>query len=289
MRHFFLSVLIIFLFSLVFSGCSSAPKKQNEIFTERNTAENQLNLANRTANRGFLEDALVIMEDARRLALSTDDPSLRIRTLISRGSILFSLGRQSEAFADWENAASEADASGEKVLASLARIYAIRGSVIQLAGGEASAASADECRENLAREMNIVKNDAFATAVGYVTLGMTEKESGRWAEAESAVKKALDFHVKNLSLEEAAYDWFIIASIRSMAGNYDSALEALGSAISYDRRAENGFGLASSWHASGEVYQKAGRDEEARAAFRRAAEIYRALGHVKYAEQLEKY
>ena len=46
-------------------------------------------------------------------------------------------------------------------------------------------------------------------------------------EAEAAVKKALDIHQKESYLGEAAYDWYLIASVRSTAGNYDAALEAL--------------------------------------------------------------
>jgi hypothetical protein len=58
-------------------------------------------------------------------------------------------------------------------------------------------------------------------------------------------------------------------------------------AINFDRRAENGFGLASSWQAMGDVYQKAGRTQESLDAWSRAAEIYRALGLDNKAESLE--
>ena len=51
--------LFIILYLLFFSACSSAPKKPAEIFTERNVAASQLNLANQTANRGRYEEALL--------------------------------------------------------------------------------------------------------------------------------------------------------------------------------------------------------------------------------------
>ena len=282
--------LFFFLFSL-FSACSSAPAKVTEVYTIRNTAASQLNLANQTASHGQFENALIILEDARRLAISADDPSLRIKTIISRGNIYFSLGQSDQAFMDWENAIQEAEASREGILAAQARIYIIRASIallsVERSGSNASAI--EEHKANLSREMTIVRTDAFSTAVGYVTLGMAEKELGRWVEAESAVRRALDFHERNLHLEEAAYDWFIIASIRSMAENYDAALEALRMAISFDRRAENGFGLASSWQAMGDVYQKAGRMEESLAAWRRSADIYNAIGLRSMAEKLETH
>jgi tetratricopeptide (TPR) repeat protein len=282
-----LLIEVIFLL-VVFSGCSSAPKKPAEVFTDRNMAVNQLNLANLTANRGHYEQALLIVEDARRLALGTDDPSLRLQTAISRGGFLFSLGRDSEAFEAWKSAAAEGDATGQPALAALARIYAIRAELIRLSNEEKpDNAAAEALKARLGREMPAVRADALSTAAGHVTLGLAEKQLGRWNEAENAVKSALDIHEKGRYLEDAAYDWFLIASIRSVAGSYDSSLEALRAAIAFDRRAENGFGLASSWQATGDVYQKAGRREEALAAWRRSAEIYRALGHNDRAAKLE--
>jgi len=278
---------ILFFSLAVFSGCSSAPKKATEIFTDRNTAIKQLALADYTANRGRYEDALVILDGARKLALSTDDPSLRLRTSMSRGNYLFALGRNQEAFAEWKSAADEGDASGEPVLAALARIYSIRAQIVLL-DTEAGASNADELKEQLSRETAAVKSDDNATAVWNITLGLAEKQMGRWAEAENAVKKALSYHEKELFLEDTAYDWFLIASIRSMAGNYDKSLEALNMAIRFDRRAENGFGLASSWQAMGDVLLKAGRGGESTAAWRRAAEIYRAIGLNNLAEKLEE-
>ena len=270
----------------ILSGCSSAPKKPTEISSARIVAANQLNLANQTANQGRYEEALLILTEARRGALSTDDPELRIKTSMSRGNILFSLGRHEEAFAEWENASAEGDASGQRVLASLSRIYSIRGELVLLANGmyangmyaNDKEAAAEELKSRVNKEMALVKSDSLSTAASYVTLGLAEKQLERFPQAESAIKNALSIHEKNLSLEDAAYDWFLIASVRSVAGNYEPALEALRAAIGFDRRAENGFGLASSWQAMGEVYAKAGKAEEAKSAYSRAAEIFRAIG-----------
>jgi tetratricopeptide (TPR) repeat protein len=63
-----------------------------------------------------------------------------------------------------------------------------------------------------------------------------------------------------------------------VAGRYDEAVEALETAISFDRRAENGYGLASDWLALGEVYAKAGKTAESGAAKERAAAIFKAIG-----------
>ena len=279
-----------------FSACSTAPKKETDVYSDRGAAERILSMANHTANRGRFDEALLILQEARRLALSTDDPSLRIRTTISRGNFLFSLGRVSQAFTEWEIASEEGDASGEPVLAALARIYSIRSKFVLLSAetgipeetGQAKIESSETLMTLLAEEMVKVRSDSFATASGYVTLALAEKHMGRYIEAEAAARRALDLHDRNRSLEDASYDWFLIASIRSVDGNYDTALLALRMAINLDRRSENGFGLASSWQAMGDIYQKMGQPEESKAAWKRAADIYRAIGLENIALKLEK-
>ena len=277
---------------IVFLGCSSAPRQTGEVFTERDMALNHLNLANQTANRGRYEEALMILEEARRLAVSTDDPSLRIRSSVSRGNFLFFLGHTEEAFWEWENASVEGDVSGQSSLAALARIYAIRARLMLLTA-EPGAPSAgtislvEDLKVQLNREMPLVRADAISSAAAFITLGLAERQLGRWVEAEREFRRALDIHIRNNNLEDIAYSWFLIASVRSLAGNHNASLEALRTAISFDRRVENGFGLASSWQAKSDVYRNSGRVEESLAARRRAAEIFRAIGFIERAENLE--
>jgi tetratricopeptide (TPR) repeat protein len=290
MRLHYRQALFFFFFPFCFLlfSCSSAPQPTGEIFADRSDAISQMNSANQAASRGHYDEALKLMEEARRLARSTDDPNLRVRTSIGWGDILFSMGDHDNAFEEWEKASNEGDASGEHVLASLARIYSIRARLVLLADGTGTNAAAESLRAQLDPEMDAVKNDDFYNAVAHITLGFAEKALGHWDEAENAVKQALAIHEKNHRLEDAAYDWFIIASIHSVAGNYVGAIDALRTAISFDRRSENGFGLASSWKAMGDVNDKAGNIQDARAAWQRAAEIYRAIGLPGDAEKLEE-
>lgn len=283
-----LSFLLSALCSLLLcAACSSAPSKPAEIYTDRNLAANQLDMANKTANQGRYQDALIVLEEARRLAVASDDPALRIKTALSRGNIYFSMGRHDEAFTDWESAAAEGEAEGQKDLASLARIYTARGRLVLDSPEGRAGLTVEEIRNQIQLEISLIKDDTLAAATGWMVLGMAEKELGRYPEAEKAVKEALNIHEKGLFLEETAYDWYLIASIRSMSTQYAAALEALRTAIHFDRRAENGFGLASSWQAMGEVYLKDGQPAEAETAFRRAAGIFRALRLDAAAEKVE--
>jgi len=98
---------------------------------------------------------------------------------------------------------------------------------------------------------------------------------------------ALSVHEKGRYLEQAAYDWYLIASIRSVAGNYDSAIDALNQALGFDRRAENSFGLAMDWAAMGDVFRKSGNESNAVMSWRRSAEIFRAIGKNALAQEVE--
>jgi tetratricopeptide (TPR) repeat protein len=246
-------------------------------------AQTQLELANRETDRENYGGALVFLEEARRLALSIDNPVLLVRTGLSRGNVLFYLGRAEEAAGEWQAALEEAEAAGEPELAALSRIHMARGRLLAASGsggeteGENARRTAEEVRAQVREELDSLKTDRLAAALGWTVAGLAEKELRRWDDAEGSLKKALDIHERDNRLAEAAYDWFLIASVRSVAGRYDAALEALGNAVGFDRRAENSYGLAADWRALGEVYKKMGDTLRADAARRRSEAIFKSL------------
>jgi tetratricopeptide (TPR) repeat protein len=233
-------------------------------------------LANQQAERGDFEGALALLELARQLAITADDPGLRVRTGLSRGNIFFYQGRQDEAASEW--AAAEEEAAGNPALAAMTRIYTARGRLLSAAAEGKGAEAAASVKNDVNRAMDRLKKDKLSTALGWTVIGLAEKESRRFNDAEAAVRKALTIHRKENYLEQAAYDWYLIASIRSMAGRYTEAEAALREALALDRRAENSWGLAMDWRALGEVYRKAGKDSQAEEAAARSQEILLALG-----------
>jgi len=273
---------LIILSIIIFGSCSSAPKRPAEVFTIQSMVETNITKANKAADQGNFTEALALLNEAWRLAVTTDRPSLRIRVSLARANCLYATGQITEAERLWVNAEQEAIAANEPMLASVTRIYRARS---MLLSGKMNPA---DVLSLVISEHDKLKNDRLFTALNWTVRGLAEKELGRFEAAERSVKNALAIHEKDRYLEQAAYDWFLIASIRSQAGNHRASLEALRTSISFDRRAENGYGLASSWQAMGDVYQKAGRPDESLAAYRRAAEIFRAIGLFEQAENLEK-
>jgi tetratricopeptide (TPR) repeat protein len=262
--------VLLMVIALSVSSCSTQPKNQGDVSDLRMRAESQLDQGNRQADRGSLDAALILLDEALRLAVAADDPGLRVRAGLSRGNVLFSLGRRDEANAGWDTALGEAVKMGNRELEAVCRIHISRGKLL-------TSGAAQAVRDEVNRELAHIKSDRLYLAFAWTVIALAEKELGRYADAESAMRRSLAIHEKERNYELAAYDWFLTASFRSLAGNYAGARQALESAIAYDRRVENSWGLANDWRAIGDVHKKAGDREASRAAYLRAAEIFRAI------------
>jgi tetratricopeptide (TPR) repeat protein len=270
-------------FALLLAACSSAPPRPAEIRSLRNQAASQLDLANKEADRGNYAGALEQLAEPWRLALGADDPPLLVRVGLARGNVLFCLGRTAEAAELWAAALAEAERAGDPELAAICRVYQARGRLLDPAGGGDAAAIRDQAQAALGS----IQTDPLAAALAHTVAGLAEKALGRYAEAEGALQKALSLHLAEHSLELAAYDWYLIASVRSVAGAYDDAAAALDAALELDRRVENTHGIGMDWMARGDVLLRAGKTAEAAAAYERAAAIFTAGGFAPSAAAAE--
>ncbi|MCL2043502.1 MAG: hypothetical protein FWG89_05120 [Treponema sp.] len=266
---------------LLFSACSSAPKNPGDVNDQRRRAESRLEQGNKHADRGNLEVAMSYLEDAYLLAIATDDPGLRIRAGLSRSNTLFSQGYNDEANYGWREALDEAERIGDRELAAVCRIHIARGILLDQGRG-----AAQSVRDDVSRDLAFIRTDQLYIAFAWTVIALAERELGRYAEAEASIRRSLGIHENNRNLELVAYNWFLIASFRSLAGNYNGALQALDSAITYDRRVENSWGLANDWRAIGEVHTRAGNTGAARAAFLRSAAIFQAVNADDAAEEV---
>jgi len=263
---------IAIIAAIVFlASCSTAPKRPAEIYKIQSMTDTLIGLANKEGDQGNFEESLKLLDEAWRLAVTTDRPALRIRVNMGRANALYSLGRVDEAERIWRSAEVESNFNEEPMLASACRIYRARSMLLS------GKTDPEEALALVEKESNILKPDKLFYATAWTVKGLAEKALGRFAEAEKSVTNALSIHEKGRYLEQAAYDWYLIASIRSVSGNYRDAIEALNMALHFDRRAENTFGLAMDWAALGDVFAKAENIGAANMSWRRAAEIFRAM------------
>jgi len=263
--------ILILLAALILTGvsCSTAPKRPTEIVVVRRQAEQELDLGNKATGQGEYDNALLLLTEAKRKAVSVDDVSLIIRVSLSCGNALLSMGRTSEAFAEWDTAIVEAQRLGNAELLSVSRIFRARGSL--LTGRD----TARSVLDLVTREQANIKN-RYYLAFSWQVRGLAIRAIESYTEAENAIRRSLEINEKDRYLESASYDWYIIASIRSLAGNHNGAIQALEASMAIDRRIENSWGLAASWKAMGDIYAKMGRANEATAAYARSNAIQAA-------------
>jgi tetratricopeptide (TPR) repeat protein len=264
-----------------FASCSSVPKRPAEVFTIQSMTDTLIGQANMEADQGNYTEALNYLNEAWRLAVTTDRPALRIRVNLGRANALYALGRTEEAERIWRTAEIEANFNEEPMLASASRVFRSRSLLIS------GKMNPEEVLTLVQDEQNNLKKDKLFFALSWTVKGMAEKELGRFTDAEKSIMNALSIHEKERYLEQAAYDWYLIASVRSVAGNYQQAIDALNRAIGFDRRAENTFGLAMDWAAMGDVFTKMGNDGPANMSWRRSAEIFRAMDKGTHAQEVE--
>ncbi|MDR2941336.1 MAG: tetratricopeptide repeat protein [Treponema sp.] len=274
--------VVIFVVAIFIFSCSSQPKDTGDVIHLRAQAEKELAVANKTAVHGDYETARSLLEECKRKAVLADDWGLIIRCSLSLGNVLFSLGKNDLAFSELEKAVQLAQKHGDRELLSVSRVFYARGNLI----------SGNADPKTVLSEVNSsasnIKNDKLYIAFSWQVKGLAYRAIGSFLEAENAVKQSLAIHEKEKYLDNASYDWYTIASIRSMAGNTQGALDALTAAIRLDRRVENSWGLAANWRAMGDVYRKMGDIQSANDAYMRAKDIYTALGHLKDSAEIDK-
>jgi len=283
MKNKLLCFLVLIFFTAVFLlTCSSAPKNPGEIFLLRDQAEAGLVAANHEASRGNFEVSRTMLAEYKRLAVLADDQSLIIRVCLSYGNVLYSLGRADEAFAEWDRALYEAGKLGSAEILSLVKIFYARGNLLS------GKVTPDAALIEVTRESANIKSSRTYIAFSWQVRGLALRLLERWSEAENAVRQSLAIHEKDKYLENASYDWYTIASIRSLSGNLQGALQALETSIAFDRRVENSWGLAASWRAMGDVLRKAGRESDAVLAYQRSRDIFTAMGKEDEAREIDK-
>jgi len=273
--------ILIFTAAIFIFSCSSRPKNTGDINVIRKQTEKEFAVANKEAAKGNYEIAKTLLEECKRKAVSVDDWGLIIRCGLSLGNVMFSMG-QDTAFTEWEKTVQLAQKHGNTELMSVSKIYQARGELIS------GKSQAQTVLDTVNREASNIKNDKLYIAFSWQVKGLAYRALGSYKEAENAFKQSLSIHDKEKYLDNASYDWYNIASIRSMSGDTQGAIKAIEEAIKIDRRIENSWGLAANWRAMGDIQRKAGNSQAANEAYQRAKDIYTALMSFKDAAEIDK-
>lgn len=259
---FLLALTLCELFS--FTAWAAAPKRPLEITAAADRAYVYFEAGNKSLTKGDLKQAGRDFEKAYAIAVSIDDASLLCRICLSAVSHKILLGNM-----EMEDNGGVFSGYSCSDLVSMARDFASRSenqlltdvcslyeASIILSANPVVAEDVQNLISSLKMKEKIFSREPYYLGFYYRTMGDLLKLLEKYQEAAKMYENAVSIHLKERYLYELGHDWYLCASVHSLAGNKKSALEAIEMALKYDRAAENTFAIASDYEAYGRILLK---------------------------------
>ena len=276
-KHFFCFDVCnaFFLALLIFAGCSSQPKRVMEVSVIRTACASSLETANACILTGDFENAQKTLEGCYSQAMSIDNAPLLVSVSLARVSLMLSQNPPDVAVArmylnDAKNFAKFCDDKAKQN--ALCTMNEVR---ISLEDGtftdyESLNRILDECDKDL-------KQDKYNEAHLFSIRGDICRKQKQYAQAEKLFTEAVKKYSDNRYLAEIGLTWYKIAQVRSLAGNNTGALEALDTAITFDRASENTRALGIDYYIKGIIYSRIDKIPEAKYSFEHSADIFNSI------------
>ncbi|MEZ4388087.1 MAG: tetratricopeptide repeat protein [Candidatus Krumholzibacteriia bacterium] len=222
---------------LVLGGCSTLPRSPERVTALETRADVTYQAGLRQYREGRFVQAALCFEQALAIAASVDDRPGTARALASLGRARLALGEQDAAAAAFQRSL---DAAG-----GLARPDLEAEALGGLAAVALSRRRPDDARAWLQTGLALPLADPGpARAVLLHDLGMALIQSGRTADAEAQLRRALAMHEALNDPLGVAADCFSLAALRAEAGDLDEAADLARRALSRDKAEENPVGVA---------------------------------------------
>ena len=279
-----ISVLLIFLST----GCSSGPKRQMYISTIHNSCVDSIEAANSCILNGNYSQAEELLIKARSQAVSIDNYDLLLSVSLTHVSLYLSYNPPEI----------------EKAKLYLEQAYTLSEQTNKLEESELLCAMSEariliaenEVQKNFKTIIDkmddakkVFKNNPYNHAQCDSILGDVYRLSGNYKEADKVYNEAAKLFTDNRYLSEIGITWYKIAQNHSQSGNIKKALEALNTAIYYDRCAENSMALGADYYIKAVILLKGKPTEanknEAKKSLKHSAEIYNAANRKELAEK----
>lgn len=277
-------LLLIFLNT----ACSSGPKRQMFITTVQDSCEDSIEAANSCILNGNYEQAEELLEKARLQAVSIDNYDLLLSVSLTHVSLYLSYNPpEIEKAKQYLNQANELSGNTSR----------IQESELLCAMSEARILIAQNDIQNNFKMIvdkiddakKVFKNKPYNHAQCDSILGDVYRLSGKYKDADKIYKESAKLFTDNRYLSEIGITWYKIAQNHSQSGNRKEALEALETAIFYDRCAENSMALGADYYIRAVILLKGSPAEkdkaDAKKALKHSAEIYSAAGRKELAEK----
>ena len=282
------AILLLTSSTAAFTACSSGPKRQMYITTVQDSCKDSIEAANANIISGNYKQAEEMLEVARVQAVSIDNNDLLLSIALAHVSLYLSYNPPAI----------------EKAKLYLEKSYAITGSTRKVQESELLCAMAEariliaqnDIQNNSKKLIDkmddakkVFKANPYNHAQCDSILGDIYRLLGQYKDADKVYNEAAKLFTDNMYLSEIGITWYKIAQNHSQSGNKKAALEALNTAIYYDRCAENSMALGADYYIKAVILLKSTptmqERAEARKSLEHSAEIYTAAGLKELADK----
>ena len=274
------SIILLFIFLTL--SCGSKPKREMQITTIHSNANEMLESANASILSGEYDKASYFLDQASKLAMTVDDYDLLTSVALAYISLNLSynppLTKKAEAYLEKAKVYASYSVAADKNAA----LCAMNEARIIIAEQDEKADYPNVIK-TLERYQKVLKNDPYNEAQFESTMGDIYRVQRKYDDAEASYTRAAKLYTDNSYLSEIGITWYKIAQVRSLGNKKQPALNALDTAIFYDRAAENTLALGTDYYVKGIILLKgsptAAEKKEAKYAFTHSAEIFTAAGN----------
>jgi len=253
-------------------SCSSAPKASDTVITVKVQGDQSAESGQSYYRQGRFALALQFFSNALTQYTSVDDGAGIVRSYIGVGRCYAALGQPDEAEVVFLRARQRAEAEHDRALLFDSRMNL---GELYLSRGEAAKARAIFQEETMEPRQGRTPSQ---NAQLWHDLGTAEKGLGNSAGALDDLNRSLGINLGGKHLAEAASDYYMIASVYSIDGRYDEALQAASRALAYDKQVESSPGIAKDLYALGLIAAKKGDAAAAFDWFQRSYDVFTTLG-----------
>lgn len=283
-----LAGLSILIFSSTLFSCSSGPKRSMLITTVLSSCNSSLEAANGAILSGDYEKAQGLLSTAQNQAVSIDNSDLLISVNLAYISLCLSYNPPRTDDAHFYLTKIEKLIESSKNKKYSESLYTMAKTRIIIAEK-----NTDEDFNNIVEEMNKslsgFKDDPYNLAQCYSIVGDLYRINSDYKSAQKYYEDSVKIYTNELYLSEIGITWYKIAQNYSLWGKKTDALEALNSAIYYDRCAENSMALGADYYIKGVILLKGNPTpaeiEKANDSFIHSAEIYNAINLPELAQK----
>jgi|SRR5574344_1157026 tetratricopeptide (TPR) repeat protein len=284
---------MIIFFSVIISGCSSAPKRAMVVTTIADNAYSLLEQANMSMAKGNYIEAKSKTDEAYQKGLSIDNVDLLTKVCLTKVTLAVATqtsdNDSAKLFLDEATTYAKHSTNADFLL-SVCSLYEAR---LILNACTESQKFDDKTIDDAFAMCNSVEpkvsKDAFYLAYLYRTRGEIYIVKENFDQAQKEFVAAANLHTKARYLSEIGLDWYYAARAYSRQGKKQEALESLDTALQYDRLDENTAGIGADYYGMAEVLLKnAPTEEEKKSALYYAsysAQIYKAGGYSELAQK----